>query len=110
MYSSVFLFNNLVNALSFRPSEDVCSAGGETYYWMVCLLEGCPCYNMRGETSPVVSKFIAFGSPPIGQPFQPLKTEKGTALFTQTSAGSIIQPPTPLKATLRGRFILWIEK
>jgi type IV pilus assembly protein PilY1 len=110
MYSSVFILNYMVNALSFRPTEDICSAGGETYYWMVCLVEGCPCYSLRGETSPVVSKFIAFGAPPIGQPFQPLKTEKGTTLFTQTSAGGIIQAPNPLRATLRGKFILWIEK
>jgi len=110
MYSSVFILNYMVNALSFRPTQDICSSGGETYYWMVCLAEGCPCYNLRGETSPVVSKFIAFGAPPIGQPFQPLKTEKGTTLFTQTSAGGIIQAPNPLRATLRGKFILWIEK
>jgi type IV pilus assembly protein PilY1 len=110
MYSSVFILNYMVNALSFRPTQDICSSGGETYYWMVCLAEGCPCYNLRGETSPVVSKFIAFGAPPIGQPFQPLKTEKGTTLFTQTSAGGIIQTPNPLRSTLRGKFILWIEK
>jgi len=110
MYSSVFILNYMVNALSFRPTQDICSAGGETYYWMVCLVEGCPCYSLRGETSPVVSKFIAFGAPPIGQPFQPLKTEKGTTLFTQTSASGIIQPPNLLRSTLRGKFILWIEK
>jgi Tfp pilus tip-associated adhesin PilY1 len=110
MYSSVFILNYMVNALTFRPTQDICSSGGETYYWMVCLAEGCPCYNLRGETSPVVSKFIAFGAPPIGQPFQPLKTEKGTTLFTQTSAGGIIQTPNPLRSTLRGKFILWIEK
>ena len=110
MYSSVFILNYMVNALSFRPTQDICSSGGETYYWMVCLVEGCPCYSLRGETSPVVSKFIAFGAPPIGQPFQPLKTEKGTTLLTQTSAGGIIQTPNPLRATLRGKFILWIEK
>jgi len=39
-----------------------------------------------------------------------LKTEKGTTLFTQTSAGGIIQAPNPLRSTLRGKFILWIEK
>jgi type IV pilus assembly protein PilY1 len=110
MYSSVFILNYMVNALSFRPTQDICSSGGETYYWMVCLAEGCPCYSLRGETSPVVSKFIAYGASPIGQPFQPLKTEKGTTLFTQTSAGGIIQAPNPLRSTLRGKFILWIEK
>jgi len=110
MYSSAYILNYMVNALSFRPTQDICSSGGETYYWMVCLAEGCPCYSLRGETSPVISKFIAFGAPPIGQPFQPLKTEKGTTLFTQTSAGGIIQAPNPLRSTLRGKFILWIEK
>ncbi len=110
MYSSSFIYQFMVNALSFRPIEDICSAGGETWYWMVCLVEGCPCYNLRGETQPVVSTKLAFGSPPVGQPFQPLKTEKGLAIFTQTSAGGIIQTPNPQRSALRGRFILWIEK
>jgi len=110
MYSSALIMNNMVNALSFRPTDDVCTAGGETYYLMVCLLEGCPCYNMRGETEPVVSKRIGYGAPPVGQPFQPLKTEKGVTLFTQTSAGGIIEAPSPRQMSLRGRFILWIEK
>lgn len=108
MYSSPLIIAGIVNALGFVPSGDICSIGGETSYWQICFEVGCPCYSFRGETSPVVSRFLAQGAPPLGVPFAPFPTETGFVLFTQTSSG----PPKPpeLPKITKGRFILWIEK
>ncbi|MGB9762103.1 MAG: pilus assembly protein, partial [Caldimicrobium thiodismutans] len=109
MYSTPIVLQGMVNTLSFLPNTDLCSRGGETYYYMVCYQEGCPCYNMRGEEAPVVSKFFGIGAPPIGQPFQVLKTTKGTMIISQTSGGPPSVAPKP-QIQPQGIFILWQEK
>ncbi len=110
IYSTPFIIGDLVQALSFKPNEDICLYGGVTNLFTICYREGCPCLG-PGET-PQGKKELALGSPPWGQPFQIVTLpDNKVAILTQTSYTPPILTGPPMKLpALEGKFILWIEK
>ncbi len=112
MYSQPLIIASLVNALSYIPSDNPCEIGGNTFYWNVCYLEGCPCISTKGENIPEPKRWFARGAPPLGQPFQIVLTQdERITILTQTSETGPSSPVSPLRTHgLKGRFIFWIEK
>jgi type IV pilus assembly protein PilY1 len=109
-YSEPFLAGGILDVLSFKPKEDLCSYGGDSYLNAIYYKTGTPYdqpmfLDSSSETStlkiddpnnPTIGiasrKLLGPGAPPIGQGITALPSDKDKfTKLIQTSVGAIIK-------------------
>jgi type IV pilus assembly protein PilY1 len=119
LYSSPVVVGGAVLATPFKPTTDICSAGGTTSMLALYYTTGTPYYQplirapggTGGTTTNVTINTevsIAVGPPPIKTSIVLKQNEDTVTLLTQVSAASI---PTGARNLLpKNKFIQWIVK
>ncbi len=117
------ILGKTVEAVSYKPSDDICAYLGESNLISLYYLTGTanprpvvlsplatsPAGEGRVKVNPKIS--LGLGSPPLGNPFQVLGGSIGRkyAKLVQIS-GTLLKIEQQIAEPLRGRIIHWVER
>jgi len=127
IYSQPIVIGGIVDALTYKPPQDICQTGGSSNLISVYYKTGSPYLRPSvlspnavrgtiavGQTVQLLQKIsVGQGIPPIGNPFQVLQSSQASRRlekFGQISTGVVLRLTQQKATTSEEKFLLWIEK